>query len=317
MAGRDKEKVEKRRALGRGLESLLPGPRVVPGTPGQSGGAAGKQQVPATPPVGSSAPHSSVHAVRPVTHFCGDSLDCGCGEAFEGTIRAVVDEAVERGRRHIHPPQHSAAATAELRSAGQPGAAVPTLEAGEAAEADEPITIYAQAESRMPANLVVNLEIADIDKNPFQTRYVDDDEALEELADSIKANGVVQPIMVRPSEDEEGRYILVLGRAAAAGFEEGGEDDDSGDGAARVAAAGGGDDDRREPAARGFERARTGGSVPRVEQRVFADAGADWRARRVVAGVDLELHAAAEAAARGDAAPGGKEDHVSARRKSC
>src|ERR1022692_2827869 len=33
-AGRagDKEKVEKRRALGRGLESLLPGPRVVVGT---------------------------------------------------------------------------------------------------------------------------------------------------------------------------------------------------------------------------------------------------------------------------------------------
>ena len=62
----------------------------------------------------------------------------------------------------------------------------------------------------MPANLVVNLAIADIDKNPFQTRYVDDDEALEELADSIKANGVVQPIMVRPAE-EEGRYILILG----------------------------------------------------------------------------------------------------------
>src|SRR5437660_12321306 len=41
----DKEEVEKRRALGRGLESLLPGPRVV-GGPGQSGGAVGKQQVP-------------------------------------------------------------------------------------------------------------------------------------------------------------------------------------------------------------------------------------------------------------------------------
>ena len=62
----------------------------------------------------------------------------------------------------------------------------------------------------MPGNLVVNLAIADIDKNPFQTRYVEDDDALEELADSIKANGVVQPIMVRPGE-EDGRYILVLG----------------------------------------------------------------------------------------------------------
>jgi len=62
----------------------------------------------------------------------------------------------------------------------------------------------------MPANLVANLEIADIDKNPFQTRYVSDNDALEELADSIRANGVVQPILVRPGE-EDGRYILVLG----------------------------------------------------------------------------------------------------------
>ncbi len=75
---------------------------------------------------------------------------------------------------------------------------------------EEGITIYAQAESRVPSNLVVNLAIADIDKNPFQTRYVQDDEKLEELADSIRANGVVQPIMVRPSE-EDGRYVLILG----------------------------------------------------------------------------------------------------------
>jgi ParB family chromosome partitioning protein len=123
------------------------------------------------------------------------------GVPFDGTIRAVVEEAV-------------ATEPAELRSSGQPGATVPTLEpsldiSGQVA-VDETITIYAQAESRTPANLVVNLTIADIDKNPFQTRYVQDDDALEELSDSIKANGVVQPIMVRPSE-EEGRYILILG----------------------------------------------------------------------------------------------------------
>ena len=76
---------------------------------------------------------------------------------------------------------------------------------------DDPITIYAQAETRVRGNLVVNLGLELIDKNPFQTRYVDDDDALEELAESIKANGVVQPILVRPSEDEPGRYILVLG----------------------------------------------------------------------------------------------------------
>jgi ParB family chromosome partitioning protein len=136
-------------------------------------------------------------------------------EAFDGTIRAVVEDAVVESTPaptpHTVPPHtlppHTADA-AELRTAGQPGAAVPTQTSADAP--DETITISAQAESRMPGNLVVNLAIADIDKNPFQTRYVADDEALEELADSIKVNGVVQPIMVRPG-DEDGRYILVLG----------------------------------------------------------------------------------------------------------
>jgi ParB family chromosome partitioning protein len=80
---------------------------------------------------------------------------------------------------------------------------------GETAK-DGVIEIQAVAETRVPSNLVVNLAISDVDKNPFQTRLVDDDDALEELSDSIKANGVVQPIVVRPAE-EEGRYILIMG----------------------------------------------------------------------------------------------------------
>jgi ParB family chromosome partitioning protein len=62
----------------------------------------------------------------------------------------------------------------------------------------------------MPGNLVVNVELEAIDKNPYQTRYEFDDEKLEELAESIRANGVVQPVLVRPAE-EEGRYVLILG----------------------------------------------------------------------------------------------------------
>jgi ParB family chromosome partitioning protein len=57
---------------------------------------------------------------------------------------------------------------------------------------------------------VVFLPIEVIDKNPYQTRYVFDEEALRELRDSIKEHGVVQPVVVRPAE-EDGRYILVLG----------------------------------------------------------------------------------------------------------
>jgi ParB family transcriptional regulator, chromosome partitioning protein len=60
-----------------------------------------------------------------------------------------------------------------------------------------------------PSDAVVQISIELIDVNPYQTRYHFGDQALEELANSIRANGVVQPVMVRPSAD--GRYTLILG----------------------------------------------------------------------------------------------------------
>jgi len=74
----------------------------------------------------------------------------------------------------------------------------------------EVISIQAVADTRIPGNRVTNLSLDVIDKNPYQTRYVFDEGMLRELRDSIKEHGVVQPVVVRPAE-EEGRYILVLG----------------------------------------------------------------------------------------------------------
>ena len=48
-----------------------------------------------------------------------------------------------------------------------------------------------------------------IDRNPFQTRTHVDEEQLAELAASITANGVVQPILVRPLAS--GRFQLIAG----------------------------------------------------------------------------------------------------------
>jgi ParB family transcriptional regulator, chromosome partitioning protein len=48
-----------------------------------------------------------------------------------------------------------------------------------------------------------------IDRNPYQTRTHFDDAKLDELALSIKASGVVQPIVVRKGED--GRFTLITG----------------------------------------------------------------------------------------------------------
>jgi ParB family transcriptional regulator, chromosome partitioning protein len=48
-----------------------------------------------------------------------------------------------------------------------------------------------------------------IDSNPYQTRRRINDEALRELAESIKVSGVVQPVVVRPQHG--GRFQLVAG----------------------------------------------------------------------------------------------------------
>jgi ParB family chromosome partitioning protein len=47
-----------------------------------------------------------------------------------------------------------------------------------------------------------------IDPNPLQPRTVFQPERLQELADSIRANGIIQPLVVRP---RDGRYQLVAG----------------------------------------------------------------------------------------------------------
>jgi ParB family chromosome partitioning protein len=48
-----------------------------------------------------------------------------------------------------------------------------------------------------------------IDRNPYQTRRHMDEAALDELANSIAASGVVQPIVLRPGSD--GRFQLIAG----------------------------------------------------------------------------------------------------------
>ena len=52
------------------------------------------------------------------------------------------------------------------------------------------------------------IEIGLIDRNPDQPRKIFDDEALAELASSIKNYGVIQPIIVR---EVNGRYIIIAG----------------------------------------------------------------------------------------------------------
>ncbi len=129
------EKPEKRRALGRGLESLLPGPRVV------------------------TANTAASQAVKPA------------GEHLANIVESV----------NVLPGP------------------VP------ASPSPEEISVSARA-----GDAILHLAIEQIEKNPYQTRSLFNEQEMIELRDSIREHGVVQPVVVRPAA-ENGRYILVLG----------------------------------------------------------------------------------------------------------
>ncbi|MGD8926578.1 MAG: ParB/RepB/Spo0J family partition protein, partial [Thioalkalispiraceae bacterium] len=50
-----------------------------------------------------------------------------------------------------------------------------------------------------------------IDRSPYQPRADFNEEALQELADSIRAQGVIQPVVVRPKLSTPGRFELIAG----------------------------------------------------------------------------------------------------------
>jgi len=55
------------------------------------------------------------------------------------------------------------------------------------------------------------IPIADLQRNKYQPRTTFDEEKLIELSSSIKENGVIQPIAVRPNKYEPGKYEIVAG----------------------------------------------------------------------------------------------------------
>ena len=55
------------------------------------------------------------------------------------------------------------------------------------------------------------VSISDLIRNPYQPRETFNETKLEELANSIKKNGIIQPIAVRPNKSEVGKYEIVAG----------------------------------------------------------------------------------------------------------
>ena len=55
------------------------------------------------------------------------------------------------------------------------------------------------------------IAIKDLTRNKFQPRKYFSKESLEELTNSIKEQGVIQPIVVRPNKSLEGQYEIITG----------------------------------------------------------------------------------------------------------
>ncbi len=133
--------LEKRRALGRGLESLLPGPRVVAPAPAAS------SQLSA---VGSQDSPPSIAGGRPTPTAI----------AAPGTADGLHTAPIPDGEHAFQ------------------------------------------------------LALERIEQNPHQTRLEFDPKTMSDLAASIQAQGVLQPIVVRPAPQREGseeRFVLILG----------------------------------------------------------------------------------------------------------
>lgn len=70
-------------------------------------------------------------------------------------------------------------------------------------------SIKEQDKEKVVVSTISNISLAKVDVNPYQPRTNFDKDALEELADSIKTQGIIQPITVRAMGD--GHYQLISG----------------------------------------------------------------------------------------------------------
>jgi ParB family chromosome partitioning protein len=70
---------------------------------------------------------------------------------------------------------------------------------------------FKEGEQSLNTNKIAKISISNLDRNKHQPRNIFDEEKLNELSLSIKENGIIQPIAVRPNKYELGRYEIVAG----------------------------------------------------------------------------------------------------------
>ncbi|MBV1837141.1 ParB/RepB/Spo0J family partition protein [Acetobacter estunensis] len=68
-----------------------------------------------------------------------------------------------------------------------------------------------EAPRKLPGTHVSSLPIETLEPSPFQPRQNMEPEALTELAESIRARGILQPILARPHPDKPGTWQIIGG----------------------------------------------------------------------------------------------------------
>ena len=66
-------------------------------------------------------------------------------------------------------------------------------------------------EKSIEEKTINKVSISDLSRNPYQPRSIFNEEKLNELTNSIKKNGIIQPIAVRLKKNEPGKYEIIAG----------------------------------------------------------------------------------------------------------
>ncbi|GAB4087279.1 hypothetical protein GCM10028784_39090 [Myceligenerans cantabricum] len=226
----------KRRGLGRGLGALIP-----TGPEGEEGDAMAGGAVATLPTVDEPA-HEAGGTPAPVevpespaeTPEGADAASSAAGEtgaatsaATAGAAAASADSSIpsnpvspaangeskNRGNgRHSAENWDTAIASGRLSVASEAASGETAIDTAFFGNNDANVSRGTEAELvPVPGARFAELDPAAIRPNTWQPRTVFDEGELDELVDSIREIGVLQPIVVRPDKEEPGAYELIMG----------------------------------------------------------------------------------------------------------
>lgn len=214
-----------KRKLGRGLGSLISGAGMMPtSTPPQGGTirssstmAARSQPMPVDSPVdhgrASAAASPAAGSTRPRPGTAGAESAPKADFAAEPHAGSAAEPGVSSGAASDASPsalERSGAPALRSASRDSAEARLPSVStAPGSATSSAPAAVTARGTAASPGQRVHEIPLGDITPNVHQPRQQIDAGTLKELAESIRAAGIMQPIIVRPRGS--GKFELIAG----------------------------------------------------------------------------------------------------------